>query len=142
MSLSCANEFTDVINVGIFGENVFFAGKVTDLRRNRDDFHARKFVQAFAHLLYIHIGREFHAIGLHRFQHVVQLVIDSTVNRLLARYARRKHAEITFKRQEPVLDHVIERSAAIPFIGVRQNLGVGNHAPAQVVVISFFLFNT
>ena len=142
MRLVRPDKFTDVIDVGVFGENVFFAGKVTDLCRNRDDFHTRKFMQAFTHRFDIHIGRKFHAVGLHRFQHVVDLVIDRTVERLLARYTRREHAEIAFKRQETVLDHVIERSAAIPFIGVRQNLSIGNHAPAQVIVVSFFLFNT
>ena len=141
MSLVSSDEFSDIVDVGILFQDVFFLREVSNLCRNRNHFHARKFVQAVTHLFDIHVRRQVNAIGFHGFQHVVNLVVHGTVNRLLARHSRREHAKIPFQGQESILDHIVKGSAAFLFVGIRQNFRIGDYTPAQILVVTFFLLN-
>ena len=80
MRLVCSDKFTDVVDVGVFLENIFFVVEVPDAGRYRDHFHVRKFMEAFAHGVDVQILGEFHAVFFHRLEKVVELCIDGAVD--------------------------------------------------------------
>ena len=133
--------FADVVDVGVFVQDVFLGGEIADACRDGDDFHVRKFMEAVAQGVDIEVLRNVDSFFLHGLEDVVQLGIDVLVHGT-ANFGRgRGVAEIALEGQEPVFYHVVKRR---PAEGVwrRQNLCVRNHAAAEVFVVSFFLFDT